>query len=90
MSGALCRGDQLDPKGFERALDLPDGVDCHPCVAGGGRNVTMAKQILDHVNVDTLFQEMGGEAVPQCVTGTLDRGRQHRRHHERRVAAGAS
>jgi len=27
----------------------------------------MAEQILDHVNVDALFQEMGGEAVPQCV-----------------------
>src|ERR1700688_2629627 len=47
---------------FERALDLPDGVDCHTCVAGGGRNVTMAEQILNHVNVDTLLQELGREA----------------------------
>jgi hypothetical protein len=29
----------------------------------------MAEQILDHVNVDALFQEMGSEAVPQCVHG---------------------
>jgi hypothetical protein len=29
----------------------------------------MAEQILDHVNVDALFQEMGGEAVPQRVHG---------------------
>ena len=29
----------------------------------------MAEQILDHVNVDALFQEMGGEAVPQRVDG---------------------
>ena len=29
----------------------------------------MAEQILDHVNVDALFQEMGGEAVTQRVHG---------------------
>ena len=29
----------------------------------------MAKQILDHVNVDTLLQEMGGKTVPQGVYG---------------------
>jgi len=55
VSGRCCR---LHVQKFERALDLSDGVDCHPCVAGGGRDVTMAEQILDHVNVDTLFQEM--------------------------------
>ena len=29
----------------------------------------MAEQILDHVNVDALFQEMRGEAMPQRVHG---------------------
>ena len=66
VSGRRCH---LHVQEFERALDLSDGVDCHPCVAGGGRNVTMAEQILDHVNVDTLFQQMGGEAVAQRVNG---------------------
>src|SRR5258708_36067868 len=66
VSGRRCR---LHIQKFEWALDFPDGVDCHPCVAGGGCNVTMAEQILDHVNVDALFQEMGGEAMPQRVHG---------------------
>jgi len=66
VSGWRCR---FHIQKFERTLDLPDGVDCHTCVAGGGRNVTMAEQILDHVNVDALFQEMGREAVAQRVHG---------------------
>src|SRR5215471_18704338 len=39
---------QLQVQEFQRALDLPDGVYCHTCVASGGRNGTMAEQILDH------------------------------------------
>src|SRR5665213_4035013 len=69
IAGASGRRCHLHVQKFERALDLPDGVDCHTCIAGGGRNVTMAEQILNHVNVDALFQEIGGEAVPQRVHG---------------------
>ena len=29
----------------------------------------MAQQVLDHADVDTLLQKMGGEAVPQRVDG---------------------
>ena len=29
----------------------------------------MAEQVLDHPDVDALFQEVGGEAVAQCVDG---------------------
>src|SRR5487761_1019231 len=54
VSGRRC---QLHVQKFERALDLPDGVNCNPCVTGGGRNVTMAEQILYLVNVAALFQE---------------------------------
>src|SRR5579864_1010364 len=66
VSGRRCH---LHVQKFERALDLPDGVDCHPCIAGGSRDITMAEQILNHVNVDTLFQQMGGKAVTQRVHG---------------------
>src|SRR6266567_3705336 len=64
VSGWRCR---LHIQEFQRTLDLPDGVDCHPCIAGGGRNVAVAEQILNHVNVDALLQEMGGEAMAQRV-----------------------
>ena len=64
VSGRRCH---LHVQKFKRALDLPDGVDGHTCIAGGRRNVTMAEQILNHVNVDTLLQKMGREAVPQRV-----------------------
>src|SRR5260370_19334282 len=66
VSGRRCH---LHVQKFERALDLPDGVDGHTCIAGGGRNVTMTEQILNYVNVDALFQEMSGEAVAQRVHG---------------------
>ncbi len=29
----------------------------------------MTKQILDHPDIHTLFQEMSGKAMPQCVHG---------------------
>src|ERR1019366_10618886 len=69
IAGVSGRGWHLDVQKFERALDLPNGVDCHTCIAGGGRNIAMAEQILDHVNVDALFQQMGGEAVTQRMHG---------------------
>jgi hypothetical protein len=69
IAGASGRRCYLHVQKSERALDLPDGIDCHTCIAGSGRNVTVAKQILDHANVDALFQEMGSEAVAQRVHG---------------------
>src|ERR1700692_956539 len=69
IAGVSGRRWYLYVQKFERALDLPDGVDCHPCIACGGRDITMAEQILDHVNVDALFQKMGGEAVAQRMHG---------------------
>src|SRR5580700_2898388 len=66
VSGGRC---QLHVQEFQRALDFPDGVDCDPCIAGCRRNVTMAEQILDHMNVDTLFQEVSSKAMTQRVHG---------------------
>ena len=66
MSGQRCH---LNAQEFERTLDLPNGIDCHTSIARGGSDVPMAQQILDHVNIDAVFQEMSGEAVAQGVYG---------------------
>ena len=54
---------------FERALNLPDQVDRNPRIAHGRLDVPMPEQVLDHANVDTLFEEMGRKAMPQRVDG---------------------
>jgi HSP20 family molecular chaperone IbpA len=41
---------------FERALNLPDHVDSNARIANGRLDVPMAEQVLDHANVDALFE----------------------------------
>ena len=52
---------------LERGLDLADHVERDPGIARCGLDVTMAKQVLDHADVDALLQEMGGKAMPERV-----------------------
>src|SRR5450759_5024457 len=45
--GASGRRCYLHVQKFKWALDLSDGVDCHTCIAGGGRDITMAEKIMN-------------------------------------------
>ena len=102
MSGALCRGNQLHPEGFQRALDLPDHVHCHSGIARGGVDIAMPEQVLDDANIDALLQQVRGEAMAQRVHGDIvvetrciggiAKGALHRprRHRPRLIGAGTA
>ena len=59
---------------LERADGAADGLCCNMGIPGSGRQLGVAKQHLDHAHVRVGFQQMRGEAVPQCVQrgGLLD------------------
>ncbi len=50
---------------FEGTLDLPYRIEGHACVAGRGGDVPVSQQVLDHPDVDALFEQMGGKAMSQ-------------------------
>ncbi len=50
---------------LQRALDRVQGGAGDLGVARGGVELGMPEQHLDHADVDLLFQEMGGKAVPE-------------------------
>lgn len=52
---------------LERAHCAADGLCCNMGIPGSGRQFGVAKQHLDHAHVRVRFQQMRGEAVPQCV-----------------------
>ena len=56
---------QLDVQPVQRALDVADRVDGDAGVERGRLQLRVAEQHLDHANVDALFEQVGGEAVPQ-------------------------
>src|SRR3954463_4831989 len=62
------RGGGLHVQELKRALDAPNGIESHPRITGGGRNVPMPEQVLNDPDVDPLFQEVGGKAVAQSVS----------------------
>jgi hypothetical protein len=53
----------------ERARRATDGAGRNLCIARRGVDVAMNQQRLDDSNVGAIFQQMRGEAVPQCVNG---------------------
>ena len=65
-SGRRC---QLGVEKFEGALDLSDRVERHTRVARRGRDVPVSQQILDHPDIDALFEQVGRKAVPQRMHG---------------------
>ena len=69
IAGASIRRCPRHVQEFERALNLPDQVDRHPRIAHGRLDVPMPKQVLDHANVDALFEQMGRKAMPQRMNG---------------------
>ena len=68
-AGASIRRCPRHVQELERALNLPDQADRNPHIARGRLDVPMPEQVLDHANVDTLFEEMGRKAMPQRVDG---------------------
>src|SRR3954454_22083586 len=54
---------------LERALHLPDRVQGNPGVARRRGDLPVAQQVLDHLDVDTLLEQVGRETVPQGVHG---------------------
>src|SRR5271165_132469 len=56
---------QLDVQPVQRTLDIADRADGDAGVERGRLELRMAQQHLDHANIDALFEQVGGEAVPQ-------------------------
>src|ERR1700740_1744429 len=93
-------GGRLGPLGLagdmlQRAHDLPDGLGGDPRIERGGIELGVPEQHLDYSDIDVLFQQMGGEAVPQGVerytlgdlgpkgcsmTGAIELAGRHRLH----------
>src|SRR5438477_2870506 len=71
IAGASGRRSLVDVQKVERALNLPDGIERHPRVPGGCRDMPVAQQILHHPDIDALLHQMGGEAMPQLVNSTI-------------------
>src|SRR6266566_999528 len=80
---------------FQRAHHLPDGLGSDPRIERRGIELGVPKQHLDHSDIDVLFQQMCGKAVPQGVeryafvdpgpmgcgmTGAIELARRHRLH----------
>src|SRR5271157_65268 len=59
---------QADAQPVQRALDVADRVDGDAGVERGRLELGVAQQHLDHANIDALFEQVGGEAVPQGMT----------------------
>src|ERR1700745_144643 len=62
-ASALCSRDQM----FKRTGDLLDGFGGDLGVDGRRVQFGVAKQHLDHPNVDFALEQMGGEGMPQAV-----------------------
>ena len=62
---------------FERALGRPERGAGDLAVAGGGFELVVTHEHLDHSNVDLLLEKVGGEAVPERMQGhgLVDAGR---------------
>src|SRR5258707_11731791 len=67
QSGGRRSAREVDAQPLERALDLADGADGDARIERGRLELGVAKQDLDHANIDVLLEQMGGEAVPQGV-----------------------
>src|SRR6266436_10183013 len=69
IASASLRRCRCHVQEFKRALNLPDHVDRNAGIAHGRLDVPMPEQVLDHANVDTLFEQMGRETMSQRVDG---------------------
>ena len=56
---------EVEAQPVERAGDVADRVDGDAGVERRRLQLGVAEQYLDHADVDALFEQMGGEAVPQ-------------------------
>src|SRR6516164_3730185 len=56
---------QPDVQPVQRTLDVADRVDGDAGVERGRLELGVAEQHLDHANIDALFEQVGGKAVPQ-------------------------
>src|SRR3954464_11150155 len=63
----MLRSEQREP--VERAHDGPDRGGGDAGVERGGLELRLPEQDLDDADVDVLFQQMRGEAVPERVWG---------------------
>src|ERR1700692_3453981 len=97
---SLASGGRLDPLDLagdilQRAHDFPNRLGGDACIERRGIEPGVAEQDLDRSDIDVLFQQVGGEAVPQgveryalvdlgsigCVmAGAIELARRHRLH----------
>src|SRR5271165_7178916 len=64
-SGGRRSANEIDAEPIQRALDVADRADGDAGVERSRLELGVAEQDLDHANVDALFEQVGGEAVPQ-------------------------
>src|SRR5216684_6218346 len=66
-SGGRLSSLELQCNMFQRAHHLPDRLGGDARIERRGIELGVPEQDLDHSNIDVLFQQMGGEAMPQGV-----------------------
>src|SRR5271154_2470341 len=64
-SGGRRSACEVDAQPLQRAFDVADRVDGDAGVERGRLELGVSEQHLNHANIDVLFEQMGGEAVPQ-------------------------
>src|SRR6201995_3681337 len=66
-SGGRGSAREVEAQPLERALDVADRVDGDAGVERGRLELGVAEQDLDDTDVDVLFEQVSGKAVPQGV-----------------------
>jgi hypothetical protein len=66
-SGGRGSAREVEAQPLERALDVADRVDGDAGVERGRLQLGVAEQDLDYADVNLLFEQVSGEAVPQGV-----------------------
>src|ERR1700761_4581027 len=66
-SGGRGSAREVEAQPLKRAFDVADRVDGDAGVERGRLQLGVSEQDLDHADVDILFEQVSGEAVPQGV-----------------------
>src|ERR1700760_2758727 len=70
-SGGRGSAREVEAQPLKRAFDVADRVDGDAGVERGRLQLGVSEQDLDHADVDVLFEQVSGEAVPQGVRRAL-------------------
>src|SRR5580693_1060310 len=70
-SGGRRSARDVEAQSLQGARDVADRVDGDAGLERGRLQLGVSEQHLDHANIDVLFEQMRGEAVPQRMTASI-------------------